>query len=100
MPDETKCYKIRDDRYPGLWKMAGYGSGRYAFTKNGKTWSSKAAVSGHLALHANWETGQIPVEILGHWEIVEYTETDVISVKNYLKDRKKKNGKTTKPTEL
>lgn len=92
MPNETKCYKIRDKRKPGLWKCPGYYG---SFNPRGKTWSALGDVSNAINISLNRrDEGQ-----LDNWEIVEFTiqESSSKTVREYLEERKKKNGKTTKP---
>lgn len=61
-----KNYKIRNKK-TGLFKGVGYYGG---WNKNGKTWSSWAALKGHIALYNDLRTGKPKID--PDWEILEY----------------------------
>ncbi len=79
-------YKIQH-KETKLFKRAGYHGG---WNKVGKSWASRQALSGHIALYKETWRGKPPSMDL--WEIVEYrpVENRRLSIDQYISERKKK----------
>lgn len=80
---KMKVYKIRD-KNTGLYSKGGYYT---SFTKLGKTWSTKGALSLHLALlREKCRYRKEKFVIPDNWEILEF-ETEGKDVTEYFREK-------------
>ena len=65
--DNTTVYKIRHKK-TGLWKIGGFYGG---WNKNGKSWLTRGALNGHLAMLRDYKSKELPAGT-EDWEIVKF----------------------------